>query len=52
MKQQQHQGLGGGPSDLFKANLMHDTINSIQSNFADLGIKDPQVSIVKVDFYE
>lgn len=40
---QQHMG-SGGPSDLFKSNSMHDSINALQSNFADIGIKDTQMS--------
>ncbi|XP_018330621.1 protein Gawky isoform X2 [Agrilus planipennis] len=47
VKQQQQQltgGVPGGPSDLYKTNAMHDSINALQNNFADLGIKDPQVS--------
>ncbi|XP_044759265.1 protein Gawky isoform X3 [Coccinella septempunctata] len=41
---QQHQSLTGGPNDFLKNTSMHDSINSIQTNFADLGIKDPQLS--------
>ncbi|XP_015838344.1 protein Gawky isoform X3 [Tribolium castaneum] len=41
VKQQNHGSIGGGQSDLFKtAAPMHDSINALQSNFADLGIKD------------
>ncbi|KAG5874249.1 hypothetical protein JTB14_027715 [Gonioctena quinquepunctata] len=44
VKQQQHQS-SMGPYDSFKANTMHDSINALQSNFADLGInKDPQLN--------
>ncbi|KAF5283611.1 hypothetical protein FQR65_LT13817 [Abscondita terminalis] len=43
VKQQQH-NLGGnsagGPSDIFKTNAMHDSINALQGNFVDLSIKD------------
>lgn len=42
VKQQNHGNIGG-QSDLFKA-PMHDSINALQSNFADLGIKDQVVS--------
>lgn len=35
--------MGGGP-DIFKTSApMHDSLNAMQSNFADLAIKDPQV---------
>ncbi|XP_023022577.2 trinucleotide repeat containing adaptor protein gawky isoform X1 [Leptinotarsa decemlineata] len=43
VKQQQHQS-SLGVYESFKANTMHDSINSLQGNFADLGIKDPQMS--------
>lgn len=46
VKQQQQQGgLGGsgGPSDVFKSNSMHESINVLQNNFADLVLKDSQV---------
>lgn len=40
----QHQGpMTGGPADFLKS-TMHDSINALQSNFGDLGIKDPQLS--------
>lgn len=40
VKQQQHlTGSATGPSDIFK----HESINAMQSNFADLVIKDSQV---------
>ncbi|XP_045477567.1 protein Gawky isoform X3 [Harmonia axyridis] len=41
---QQHQSLTGGPNDFLKNTSMHDSINSMQTNFAELGIKDPQLS--------
>ncbi|KAB0794077.1 hypothetical protein PPYR_13697 [Photinus pyralis] len=47
VKQQQHNLTGnssGGPSDIFKTNPMHDSINALQGNFVDLGIKDSQIS--------
>lgn len=45
VKQQQHQSSMGAAYDTFKTNTMHDSINSLQSNFGDLGInKDPQVN--------
>jgi trinucleotide repeat-containing gene 6 protein len=45
VKQQNHGSIGGGQSDLFKAAApMHDSINALQSNFADLGIKEQVVS--------
>lgn len=41
---QQHQSNMSGAYDTFKSNAMHDSINALQTNFADLGInKDPQV---------
>ncbi|GJQ80904.1 hypothetical protein Trydic_g4721 [Trypoxylus dichotomus] len=39
---QQHIG-SGGPSDLFKSSSMHDSINALQNNFADIGLKDTQM---------
>lgn len=42
---QQHIG-SGGPSDLFKSTSMHDSINALQSNFADIGIKDTQMVLI------
>lgn len=34
----------GGAYDAFKQNAMHDSINALQNNFADLGInEDTQV---------
>ncbi|KAJ8951589.1 hypothetical protein NQ318_020466 [Aromia moschata] len=45
VKQQQHQTSMGGAYDTFKTNAMHDSINALQTNFADLGInKDLQVT--------
>ncbi|KAK9888232.1 hypothetical protein WA026_000500 [Henosepilachna vigintioctopunctata] len=43
---QQHQGGlgGGGPNDFLKNTGMHDSLNAMQSNFADLGIKEAQIS--------
>ncbi|XP_018569055.1 protein Gawky isoform X3 [Anoplophora glabripennis] len=42
---QQHQSNMGGAYDTFKSNAMHDSINALQTNFADIGInKDPQVN--------
>lgn len=46
VKQQQQQQLSGGaagPSDIFKANAMQDSINSLQSTFGDLCLKESQV---------
>lgn len=44
VKQQQHlTSTPGGPSDIFKTNSMHDSINALQSNFVDLGLKDAQL---------
>lgn len=43
VKQQNHGNIGG-QSDLFKtAAPVHDTINALPSNFADLGIKEQVV---------
>ncbi|KAI4455914.1 trinucleotide repeat-containing protein [Holotrichia oblita] len=39
---QQHIG-SGGPSDLFKSSSMHESINTLQNNFAEIGIKDTQM---------
>ncbi|XP_022916638.1 protein Gawky [Onthophagus taurus] len=44
VKQQHNMGSGGAPTDLFKSTAMHDSINSLQSNFADIGLKDTQMS--------
>ncbi|XP_049826803.1 protein Gawky isoform X2 [Aethina tumida] len=42
----QQNSMGGGP-DIFKTSApMHDSLNAMQSNFADLAIKDPQVSML------
>lgn len=51
VKQQQHQGMGG-TSDLFKQTQMHDSLNALQNNFAELAMnKDPQVVVSGHKFF-
>ena len=44
VKQQNHGSIGGQSDFLKAATPMHDSINALQSNFADLGIKEQVVS--------